>query len=375
MVFIPRKLSPTGKRQAKYFPSKNQALKFVQEFKEETREHGRSGVSAQDREWIAFARNKLGNLSLLPEVIRHWERTGAHLEPMATEAAVNTYFDAILPNYKRVTRYDVTSRLGKFASHFGKKPLHEIRPADVEDFLGTISAGGNRWSSFKRLRPFFKFAKRRNWVSVNVTEEIPAPKVEPPSREVYSVSDFHSLLWMAEGHYPDLLPFIVLAGYCFLRTAELVKTFREDKVLRWQNILWDENPPVIHVPNEIAKSTRSASDERFIPLISAAVRWLSPIRKDQGEVMPMSSSRFWDLWAELTDLGGVPRIPNGLRHSCISYSLAANPEHGVALTSQWAGNSEVTIRKHYRRLLRQADGKMWFGLESAVEWEPKDQSP
>jgi len=71
----------------------------------------------------------------------------------------------------------------------------------------------------------------------------------------------------------------------------------------------------------------------------------------------------------------VPRIPNGLRHSCISYSLAANPEHGVALTSQWAGNSEVTIRKHYRRLLRQADGKMWFGLESAVEWEPKDQSP
>jgi hypothetical protein len=233
----PAEDEPHGKKNREIFPSKNQALKFIQDFKREHDARGTSGVSAQDREWIAFARNKLGNLSLLPEVIRHWERTGAHLEPMATEAAVQSYFDAVLPSYKRVTRYDVTSRLGKFASHFGKKPLHEIRPADVEDFLGTISAGGNRWSSFKRIRPFFKFAKRRNWISTNVMEEIPAPKVERPSREVYSVSDFHQMLWMAEGHYPPLLPFVVLSGYCFLRTSELVKTFREDKVLRWENVL------------------------------------------------------------------------------------------------------------------------------------------
>lgn len=53
---------------------------------------------------------------------------------------------------------------------------------------------------------------------------------------------------------------------------------------------------------------------------------------------------------------------SGLRHSCISYALAANPEHGVALVSQWAGNSEATIRKHYRRLLKPDQGKAWFAI-------------
>ena len=51
---------------------------------------------------------------------------------------------------------------------------------------------------------------------------------------------------------------------------------------------------------------------------------------------------------------------NALRHSCISYSLARNPEHGLQLVSQWAGNSESTIRKHYLHLLTKSDGEEWF---------------
>ncbi len=59
----------------------------------------------------------------------------------------------------------------------------------------------------------------------------------------------------------------------------------------------------------------------------------------------------------------VPGIDNGLGHSAISYALAANPEHGVALVSQWAGNSEKTVRKHYRRLVKPEQGKAWFAVE------------
>jgi hypothetical protein len=140
-----------------------------------------------------------------------------------------------------------------------------------------------------------------------------------------------------------------------------VKTLPEDKVLRWEHFLWDDEPPIIHVPHDVAKSTRRTSgDERDIPLTPTIRRWLSPIKKDQGEVMQLSAKKFGRLWVEMTNLTGVPRIPNGLRHSCISYSLAANPTHGVALTSSWAGNSESTVRKHYRRLLKLADGKSWF---------------
>src|SRR5271165_3597804 len=92
-VFIPRKLSATGKREAKYFPSKTQALKFVAEFRTEHREHGKSGVTAKHREWINFAENELGDLALLPEVIRHWKRTGEKLESITTSSAVQTFLD------------------------------------------------------------------------------------------------------------------------------------------------------------------------------------------------------------------------------------------------------------------------------------------
>jgi len=36
---------------------------------------------------------------------------------------------------------------------------------------------------------------------------------------------------------------------------------------------------------------------------------------------------------------------------------------GPKLTAQWAGNSEQTIRKHYRRLIKPEQGKAWFAVE------------
>ena len=80
-VFVPRKLTESGKRrEAKYFTSKTQAAKFIAEFKAERREHGKSGITADQREWISFAQKELGSLELLPEVIRHWKLTGAKLD-------------------------------------------------------------------------------------------------------------------------------------------------------------------------------------------------------------------------------------------------------------------------------------------------------
>src|ERR1700730_15589924 len=113
-----------------------------------------------------------------------------------------------------------------------------------------------------------------------------------------------------------------------------------------------------------AKSTRRESgDERYIPLNDAAKRWLKPIRQTTGDCVSHSASKFGELWRAMTDKAEAPRIDNGLRHSAISYSLAAYPANGVALTSQWAGNSEKTIRKHYRRLLKPEQGKAWFAVE------------
>ena len=197
-------------------------------------------------------------------------------------------------------------------------------------------------------------------------EEVPKPKTPTPERQIYTPEQFERMLTVSEINYETLCPYVVLSGFCFLRTSELVRMYASEKVLRWENVLWDEG--LIHVPRGVAKSTRRDSgDERFIPLNEAAKRWLgtewiAKIRKAGGDCVLHSASKFGQLWRKMTDAAKVPRIDNGLRHSAISYSLAAYPENGVALTSQWAGNSEKTIRKHYLRLLKPQQGEAWFAV-------------
>jgi hypothetical protein len=60
------------------------------------------------------------------------------------------------------------------------------------------------------------------------------------------------------------LPYVVLCGFGFLRTAELVSMYANEEVLQWSDVLWDDG--LIHVRPGVAKSTRRESgDERFIP--------------------------------------------------------------------------------------------------------------
>jgi hypothetical protein len=77
----------------------------------------------------------------------------------------------------------------------------------------------------------------------------------------------------------------------------------------------------------------------------------------------MGQNKLSALWRQLTDALKIERIDNGLRHSAISYSLAAYPETGVGLTASWAGNSEPSIRKHYKRLVKPEQGREWFSIE------------
>jgi integrase len=362
MVRIPRKLSRSGRRESRYFPSKNQAEKFIKEFKSETLEHGRSGVSSDERQWINFARNQIGNLDLLPEVISHYQRTAVHLSPITAGEAVKLYIQSAEAEYpNRRTFNDVRERAQAFSNRYGPRKLHEIRPDELEGYLSGFSAGWLRWSVYKRLKPFFKYAKRRRWVTIDPTTELIAPKTPAASREIYTPRQFQWLLYESEKHYPDLLPFVVLAGFCYLRTSELVRKYAREATLQWSDIHWRDG--LIHVRPGVAKGTRRhAGDERFTPLSDTAKEWLAPIRKTSGPCVPIGHRKFGELWRAMTDLAKVPRVDNGLRHSAISYALAADPELGIVQVARYAGNSEKTVRKHYLRLLKPEQGLEWFGV-------------
>jgi hypothetical protein len=263
-VFVPRKLSESGKREAKYFATKTKAEKFVKGFKTERREHGKAAVSAEERHWIQVARTELGSLESLREVLDHWRKTGRGVQPISATDAVESFitFRTKQNKLNPATVHDVTWRLRAFGQAFGSTQLHAITPGQIESLLNTHTEGWSRKSHHKRLLQFFSHAKRHRWIAENPFDELVAPETPGGKREVYTPKQFFDLLQNSVFSDVEVCLFIALSGLAFFRSQELVRRFDGEQVLEWTDFLWGRD--LIHVREGVAKSTRRKSgNERF----------------------------------------------------------------------------------------------------------------
>ena len=64
-----------------------------------------------------------------------------------------------------------------------------------------------------------------------------------------------------------------------------------------------------------------------------------------------------------------PWPDNGLRHSAISYRLAATQD--LAKTSLEAGNSPVMVKRHYLHLVKPSAAVSWFEVRPGLVEEGK----
>jgi hypothetical protein len=175
------------------------------------------------------------------------------------------------------------------------------------------------------------------------------------SREVYTPEQYAKLLAASDDDY--VTRFLVLSGIGFFRTEELVKKFRDESVLEWE----DFHPDFIHVRREVSKT-----DERDVELgENPALRdWLKRYMEGKaltGAVIPLGDTNFRQRLQIVFKKSGVEPVHNGLRHSAISYYIAMYQDVGVARVSAWAGNSESILRRFYlRRGIRPDQAEAWF---------------
>ena len=363
-IRVPPRLSDTGKWQIKYFPSAAKARSEIKTIQTEKAEHGKQKVTAEERHWITVARTELGSLDKLRDVLDHYRRTGAGVNPLSATEAVERFIqhrtaDRLNPE----TKNDITWRLNAFSKAFGETPIHSITAGEIERWLQGCTEGWARRSMYKRIRPLFAYAKRNRFLIENPIDELDPPDTPGGRKEVYTPEQFESLLGSAVYQDDEVLLYIALSGMAFLRTQELVRRFKNEPVLEWSDILWDQQPKLIHIREKVGKSTRRKSgNERFTPIHKALQGWLEPYLDREGRVVDCSVRDFRKRLREVFKRAKVPFIPNGLRHSAISYWLAAHPEFGVAQVSQWAGNSEPSCRAHYLKVLTREQGLKWFEL-------------
>ena len=134
----------------------NQANEALMRYKRDLREHGRAAVSDEERSYISMARTELGDLKLLPEVIRFWRMNGPGAVVKTTlKDAIAKYleFRATLGLDRRTLR-DTKSAMRLFAFQYGWRYVHEITTAEIRAYLDERGAPSTRKTAYKHQRLF-----------------------------------------------------------------------------------------------------------------------------------------------------------------------------------------------------------------------------
>src|SRR5215831_107435 len=89
---VPANRTKSGKREVHYFKSQNAGKEWISRFNAEHAEHGNAGVTGEERRWINFCRDQVGDLSLLPRIVKHWKTTGPDsITPIAVADVVSQF--------------------------------------------------------------------------------------------------------------------------------------------------------------------------------------------------------------------------------------------------------------------------------------------
>ena len=259
---------------------------------------------------------------------------------------------------------DLRGRLGRFAKSFpGAVSL--VTGAEIEDFLrglkgedGKALSGKSRNNYRRAIATLIYYAESRGYLPKGLVQvgDIAVAREESADIEIFRPEELERVLAQAE---PALVPFITIGAFAGLRHAEIQR-------LDWAEVRLDDG--LIEVKASKAKT----ASRRLVPITANLKGWLVPLKQVSGPVCDyanMSKQLMWlaegvnAAWQKETPAGAFVWKHNALRHSFISYRVAA--VQNVAQVALEAGNSPRMVFSNYRELVRPADAEKWFGITPA----------
>jgi integrase len=308
-------------------------------------------IAAQFAE--AFA--KLNGRSLMEAVNFYVKRHPVSL-PSRTVKEVFDEMLAAKKNQGLSARYieDLNNRLVRFVADFGCQ-ISTVTGAMIQEWIQRLDVANRTRNNFKlTIQALVSFAKAKKYLPADWEEfdSVPSWKEAVEEVGIFTPEDMATLL----SHAPkNLVPFIAIAGFAGLRTAEAQR-------LDWSKV--DLVNKQITVDAAIAKT----NSRRVVPISANLKSWLAPYVKLQGPVVEILklSNAVQRLVAKTRKAAKeVPWKQNGLRHSFCSYRLAT--VKSVPQVAFEAGNSVRVVMKHYHQLVTKSNAKRWFSIEPGTE--------
>ncbi len=150
----------------------------------------------------------------------------------------------------------------------------------------------------------------------------------------------------------DLIPALVMGGFCGLRPFEFHAEGVSRPPLQWEALNW--NDLLLHVQGQKVRSKAT----RDIPLNAAAQAWLKPFSELKGPIWKHHSAHSKKMIA-LRDTAEVKSVYDGYRHSYASYRIRQLKGNLAELAAEM-GNSPAEIVDSYKRNVTDAEAEAWF---------------
>ena len=246
---------------------------------------------------------------------------------------------------------DLRVRLGAFARAF-HVDVRQLAADDVRDYLAARNLSAQSRNNNRRvLQTFFGFCKSRGWLSreADLLDGVGNYKGSTAPIEIFTPAELRALLHAAP---PKLAGAIAVQAFGGVRAEEMLR-------LTWVDL--ERRRGFIEI---VAGKSKTAA-RRLVPILPNLSQWLlSAPRAGSDKVWPHTKSAYFHMLSVVAKRAGVGWKQNGLRHSCISYRLAARPD--IAAVALEAGNSPSVIFRHYRELAVEAEALEWFGIVPAA---------
>jgi integrase len=302
-------------------------------------------LPAAMEEWFS-ARQALSGVSLA-EAAHFYNRNHAGIPRKTVDEVLPLFFEAkaaakVSETYLKVSR----CYMSKFSKQFGPTLLTDVTTPEIDRFLrGSSGASVTKNNIRRTIVTVFTWARSQGYLEQDkktTAERAMTFLVPDDAPAIWTPAEMRTLLAVCP---PNLLPLVVIGGFCGIRSAEIAR-------LEWQDVLWEQG--YIEVKARKAKTKA----RRLVPLRENVKRWLEPHRKSEGLVCQLS-----DHSLRLNYLGekaGLGWRQNALRHSYASYRLAEI--HDAAKVALELGNSPEKLFKHYRELVTPDAAHEWFSI-------------
>jgi integrase len=334
-----------GKRERKQFADKKEAQEFAQTKAGEIGNGQGNAPSLSPAESAEYteAKKKLGGVPLSEAVAFYNRRNPGASKLTPTEITAELLASKKSDGMSELHLKDLRVRLGKFCRSFSC-PLSNISGADIDAWLRTQKGGGRNRNNYRLvIQNLYSFAKARRHLPADWNElaSVPRAREKPGRIQIFTPLEMRTLLGAAA---PDLAAFIALAGFAGMRHEEIKRQQWEDIQLRRR-----------HLRVTWVKGNTPAN--RLVPLPRCAVLWLSPVARVKGAVCTFNASNRLLRLAKGCELKWKK---NGLRHSFISYRVAAT--RNVNQVALEAGTSARKIHSNYLELVTAGDARKWFKI-------------